>query len=99
MGDRLESDRSFEVAIRYVNEHATATKSRVRKKHDEINSLRDGVRSYHDLLIRGVANTHFTAFQCHISSGVYQGYGVEPGDLRLHRCYGTLHTSELLSGT
>ncbi|RBA10306.1 hypothetical protein FPRO05_06242 [Fusarium proliferatum] len=41
--DRLGSDRSFEVAIRYVNEHATATKSRVRKKHDEINSLRDGL--------------------------------------------------------
>ncbi|KAI1008371.1 hypothetical protein LB504_002026 [Fusarium proliferatum] len=34
---------SFQAAIRYVSEHATATKSRVRKKHDEINSLRDGL--------------------------------------------------------
>ncbi|KAF5635695.1 hypothetical protein F25303_8372 [Fusarium sp. NRRL 25303] len=33
----------FEVAVRYVNEHATATKSRVQKKREEINSLRDGL--------------------------------------------------------
>ncbi|KAF5972672.1 hypothetical protein FBULB1_8622 [Fusarium bulbicola] len=38
-----ESDTSFEIAIRYVNEQAAATKSRVRKKQEEINSLRDGL--------------------------------------------------------
>ncbi|KAF5563467.1 hypothetical protein FNAPI_2676 [Fusarium napiforme] len=37
------STESFEVAIRYVNEHVTATKSRVRMKQEEINSLRDGL--------------------------------------------------------
>ncbi|KAF5597807.1 regulatory alcR [Fusarium pseudocircinatum] len=39
----LGSDRSYKAAIRYVSEHATATKSRVRKKQEEINSLRDGL--------------------------------------------------------
>lgn len=38
-----KSDQSFQVAIRYVNEHATATKNRVRRKYEEINGLRDGV--------------------------------------------------------
>ncbi|KAF5573532.1 hypothetical protein FPANT_12308 [Fusarium pseudoanthophilum] len=37
------STESFAVAIRYVNEHVTATKSRVRMKQEEINSLRDGL--------------------------------------------------------
>ncbi|KAF5606672.1 regulatory alcR [Fusarium subglutinans] len=41
--DKNRSDRSFEVAIRYVNELTNATKSRVQKKHEEINSLRDGL--------------------------------------------------------
>ncbi|QGI86870.1 hypothetical protein CEK25_013599 [Fusarium fujikuroi] len=37
------SNRFFGVAVRYVNEHATATKSRIQKKQEEINSLRDGL--------------------------------------------------------
>ncbi|KAF5532806.1 regulatory alcR [Fusarium mexicanum] len=37
------SAESFEVAVRYVNKQATAIKSRVRKKQEEINSLRDGL--------------------------------------------------------
>ncbi|KAF5644109.1 hypothetical protein F52700_2677 [Fusarium sp. NRRL 52700] len=37
------STESFQVAIRYVNEQATAIKSRVRQKQEEINSLRDGL--------------------------------------------------------
>ncbi|KAI1059578.1 hypothetical protein LB506_008989, partial [Fusarium annulatum] len=41
--DKDRSAESFQVAIRYVNEHVTAAKSRVRKKHEEINSLRDGL--------------------------------------------------------
>ncbi|SCV45044.1 uncharacterized protein FFB14_08411 [Fusarium fujikuroi] len=42
-GTDYESHESFEVAVRYVNEHATTTKSRVQKKREEINSLRDGL--------------------------------------------------------
>ncbi|CVL04995.1 uncharacterized protein FMAN_12992 [Fusarium mangiferae] len=42
-GNDAISGESFEVAVRYVSEHATATKSRVRKKNEEINSLRDGL--------------------------------------------------------
>ncbi|RYC90238.1 hypothetical protein BFJ63_vAg6947 [Fusarium oxysporum f. sp. narcissi] len=34
---------SSDVAVRYVNEHATAAQSRVRKKREEINSLRDSL--------------------------------------------------------
>ncbi|RKK80215.1 hypothetical protein BFJ69_g4405 [Fusarium oxysporum] len=37
------SRASCDVAVRYVNEHATAAQSRVRKKREEINSLRDGL--------------------------------------------------------
>ncbi|KAF5528893.1 hypothetical protein FPHYL_14308 [Fusarium phyllophilum] len=37
------SDKSFTVAIRDVKEYGTATKSWVRKKHEEINSLWDGL--------------------------------------------------------
>ncbi|KAF5717024.1 hypothetical protein FGLOB1_2239 [Fusarium globosum] len=39
----FRSYNSFELAFRYVNEHATATKNRVQKKREEINSLRDGL--------------------------------------------------------
>ncbi len=67
-GTDYESHESFEVAVRYVNEHATTTKSRVQKKREEINSLRDGVSPCHRLVARDAAYTHFTAFQCHVSS-------------------------------
>lgn len=96
--DNQATDKSFQIAIRYMNENFNATKSRVRKKNEEINSLRDGVSPCHPFLVQGVANTLFTAVQRHISSRVYQGYGVKSGNLRLHRCYSTIHPSELLSG-
>ncbi|KAG6999004.1 hypothetical protein FocnCong_v014725 [Fusarium oxysporum f. sp. conglutinans] len=39
----ISSKGCYDDAVRYVNEHTTAAQSRVRKKREEINSLRDGL--------------------------------------------------------
>ncbi|TVY64930.1 hypothetical protein Focb16_v016424 [Fusarium oxysporum f. sp. cubense] len=39
----ISSKDCYDGAVRYVNEHTTAAQSRVRKKREEINSLRDGL--------------------------------------------------------
>ncbi|EWZ36211.1 hypothetical protein FOZG_11952 [Fusarium oxysporum Fo47] len=64
------SRASCDVAVRYVNEHATAAQSRVRKKREEINSLRDGVCSYTTVLVKGVANTLYIVIQRYISARI-----------------------------
>lgn len=61
---------SSDVAVRYVNEHATAAQSRVRKKREEINSLRDSVCSYTTILVKGVANTLSIVIQRYISARI-----------------------------
>ncbi|KAF9770128.1 hypothetical protein IL306_012361 [Fusarium sp. DS 682] len=88
----------FIVTCERMNERVDAVRSRIQKKQEEINSLRDGVCSYYPIIDQEFTNLLSTVIQCHVPSRGHEGYGLESSNLCLHRFDGSFHTSQLLSG-
>jgi hypothetical protein len=65
-----EAEKNFDGAIRFIDEKAGAVQKRVRKKVEEINSLRDGVGPCSPIPVEAVANPPPIAIQRYVSPRV-----------------------------
>lgn len=94
------AEDNIDAAIKGMKERATRFQTRVRKKSEEIKSLRDGVCSLlsYTPCITNVLNVPLIVVQRYIPSRGHQGNGIEPGHLCFHRCHRSLYPSQLPSG-
>lgn len=95
-----EAEQNFTAAIKNMKERVDKFQNRIRRKSEEINSLRDGVcclLSYYTWTAK-VLIVLLIVVQRHITSRGYQSYGPESGHLCFYRCYRSLHSSQLPSG-